>query len=312
MDAPNVRELIKAGFHFGHRTSRWNPKMESYIFKRRNLIHIIDLRETLRGLLLGGRLARAVARRGGDILFVGTKKQAREAVEREAKRCGMPYVAERWPGGLLTNYVTIRQRLERLEELEELERTGQIQLYSKKMVSSLRREKRKILRNLGGVREMEGLPELLILVDPAEESIAVKEADKLEIPMVALTDTDGDPQPIDVVVPGNDDSIGAIEIFLETMAEAVLEARTERGEVVETQAAETPEPSAEAEEEQPAPEAETEEAPETEPEPAEPAASAEAEEGEQPAESPEATETGEGAAPEEEAEPEPAEETAEE
>lgn len=233
--------------------------MKPYIFKRRNLIHIIDLRETLRGLLLGQRLAEAVAARGGDVLFVGTKKQARDAVEREATRCGMPFVAERWPGGLLTNYVTIRQRLERLEELEEMEATGQIRLYSKKMISTLRREKAKILRNLGGVRHMEGLPNLLAIADPAEEHIAVSEARKLEIPIVALTDTDGDPDELDVVVPGNDDSIAAIEIFLKCIADAVLRGRKEppqpvtpprveeeSPEMAETESEASPAPPAEA------------------------------------------------------------------
>jgi len=222
LETPNVRDLIRAGFHFGHRTSRWNPAMKPYIFKQRNLIHIIDLRATLRGLLTARRLVGAVAAKGGYVLFVGTKKQASDLVEREGRRCNMPFVAERWPGGLLTNYATVRTRLGRLRELEEMEETGQINLYSKKMVSSLRREKRKILRNLGGVREMDRLPDLLVVVDPARERIAVMEAVKLAIPIIALTDTDGDPAELDVVVPGNDDSIAAIEIFLRTLSEAVL------------------------------------------------------------------------------------------
>jgi small subunit ribosomal protein S2 len=224
LEPVNVRNLIQAGFHFGHRTSRWNPKMAPYIFKRRNLIHIIDLRATLRGLLTARKVARAVAARRHYVLFVGTKKQAAEVIQREALRCGMPFVAERWPGGLLTNFVTIRKRLDRLSELEELEETGQIELYGKKMVSSLRREKRKILRNLGGVRKMDRLPSLLVVIDPAREQIAVKEAHKLLIPVVALTDTDGDPSCVDVVVPGNDDSYGAIEIFVKAVSGAVLEA----------------------------------------------------------------------------------------
>ena len=240
MEPVNVRSLIKVGFHFGHRTSRWNPKMAPYIFKRRNLIHIIDLRATLRGLLTARKVAQAVAARRQYVLFVGTKKQAAEVIQREAQRCGMPYVAERWPGGLLTNFVTIRKRLDRLAELEELEETGQIDLYGKKMVSSLRREKRKILRNLGGVRKMDRLPNLLVLIDPAREQIAVKEAYKLGIPVVALTDTDGDPTCVDVVVPGNDDSYGAIEIFVKAVSGAILDA-------VGGPATETPsEPKAEA------------------------------------------------------------------
>jgi len=254
----SIRELIKAGFHFGHRTSRWNPKMKPYIFKRRNLIHIIDLRETLRGLIVGRRLAKAVAAQGKYVLFAGTKKQARKLMGREATRCGMPYVAERWPGGLLTNYVTIRKRLDRLEELEELERTGQMGLYSKKMVSTLRREKRKILRNLSGVRDMDRLPGLLVVVDPAREHIAVREAVKLEIPIIALTDTDGSPDDLDVVVPGNDDSIAAIQIFLNTLSDAIREAKLEAGQPLPEEV--EPAAPATAEEEEPgAEEAETEE-----------------------------------------------------
>jgi small subunit ribosomal protein S2 len=197
--------------------------MAPYIFKQRNLIHIIDLRATLRGLIAGRRLAAAIAARGDGVLFVGTKKQASELIAREARRCGMPHVSERWLGGLLTNYVTIRKRLDRLAELEDLEQTGQIELYGKKMVSSMRREKRKILRNLGGVRSMDRLPGLLVLVDTARERIAVKEACKLDIPIIALTDTDGDPEDVDVIVPGNDDSFGAVEIFVTAMADGVLE-----------------------------------------------------------------------------------------
>jgi small subunit ribosomal protein S2 len=234
--------------------------MAPYIFKRRNLIHIIDLRQTLRGLITGRRLARAVAAHGRYVLFVGTKKQASDVVEREARRCGMPYVAERWPGGLLTNYVTIRKRLDRLEELEELEETGQIELYGKKMVSSMRREKRKILRNLGGVRQMDRLPGLLVVADPAREHIAINEAVKLEIPIIALTDTDGDPENLDVVVPGNDDSFGAIEMFFGTMSDAVLAGRAESGqpvaEAAEPAPVETPAAEEAAPEEPTAPEPE--------------------------------------------------------
>ncbi len=275
METPNIRTLIKAGFHFGHRTSRWNPKMEPYIFKRRNLIHIIDLRETLRGLILGRKLAAAVAARGRDVMFVGTKKQAQEAIEREANRCGMPYVAQRWPGGLLTNYSTIRLRLDRLNELEDMEKSGAMQLHSKKMVSTLRREKKKIMRNLGGVRNMQRVPGLLVVVDPAEEHIALREAQKLDVPIVALTDTDGNPDQVDVVVPGNDDSIGAIEIFLATMADAVLSARAshrpgapapQQAEEAMAQEFEAPEPAAPEEpaEQAPAEQAPAEQAPEAE------------------------------------------------
>jgi small subunit ribosomal protein S2 len=243
---PNVRDLIKAGFHFGHRTSRWNPKMAPFIFKRRNLIHIIDLRATLRGLITGRLVAEAVAARGQFVLFVGTKKQASSAVIREAQRCGMPYVSVRWLGGLLTNFVTIRKRLDRLAELEGMEASGQIDLYSKKEVSSLRRERRKIVRNLGGVREMARLPGLLVIVDPAREHIAVQEANKLGIPIIALADTDSDPDHLDVIVPGNDDSFGAIEIFVTAMADAVREGVLKSGRPIAKPAAQEAVAAAEA------------------------------------------------------------------
>ncbi len=245
----DIRELIQAGFHFGHRASRWNPSMKPYIFKKRNLIHIIDLRETLRGLIVSRRLTQAISARGEYVMFAGTKKQASGMVIKEATRCGMPYVAERWPGGLLTNYVTVRKRLDRLDELEGLEATGQIDLYSKKMVSTLRREKRKILRNLGGVRNMDRLPGLIVVVDPVREHIAIREARKLDIPIIALTDTDGDPEELDVVVPGNDDSIAAVQIFLRTVSDAVLAGTGRRGAPAPAEAATVPEevtaPSAE-------------------------------------------------------------------
>ncbi len=221
----NVEELIEAGAHFGHRSSRWNPKMAPYILKKRNLIHIIDIKETLRGLIAAGKVVEEIAKRGDYILFVGTKRQARQIIRREAERCGMPYVVERWLGGLLTNYQTIRSRLQRLEELEELERTGRINDFSKKMISSFRREARKIKRNLGGVRDMDSLPGLLVVVDPSKEDIAVRDAIKLHIPSVGWIDTDGDPDQVDIAAPANDDSIRSIEIFAREMADAVLKGR---------------------------------------------------------------------------------------
>ncbi len=225
LDLVDVRELVKAGVHFGHRTSRWNPRMAPYILKKRNLIHIIDLRETVRGLVTARHLVRAVAARGKYTLFVGTKRQAQDIVKSEAQRCGMPYVCERWPGGLLTNYGTIRKRLDRLLELEELDRTGEINLYSKKMVSSLRREMRKINRNLGGVRQMNELPGAIVIIDPKREHLAVNEGVKLHIPTVGWTDTDGDPHDLDICVPANDDALGAIRLFMRVMSDAILEAR---------------------------------------------------------------------------------------
>jgi small subunit ribosomal protein S2 len=252
-----VQDLIEAGVHFGHRASRWNPKMRPYIYGKRNLIHIVDLRETVRGLLRASKYISKVASRGSLVLFVGTKRQAKEAIEREAARCGMPYVSERWLGGTLTNYRTIRDRLKRLHELEALwlphgekaanvdmlahmksmrAETGKIDLtkapetaairtYSKKMVAQLNRELEKITRNLQGIREMNRLPDTMVVVDPKREDIAVKEAKRMGVTTVALIDTDSDPDVVDLPVPGNDDSIRSIEIILGKMADAVLEGK---------------------------------------------------------------------------------------
>ena len=252
-----VQELIESGVHFGHRASRWNPKMRPFIYGKRNLIHIIDLRETVRGLLRGYRFLAKVASRGSLVLFVGTKRQAKEAVEREARRCGMPYVNERWLGGTLTNYRTIRERLKRLQELEGLwlphgVKPGQVNLlehmtsmhnehgkldlskapedagirtYSKKMVAQLSRELAKISRNLQGIREMNRLPDAMVVIDPKREDIAVKEAQRMGVSTVALIDTDSDPDTVDLPIPGNDDSIRSIELMLAKLADAVLEGK---------------------------------------------------------------------------------------
>jgi small subunit ribosomal protein S2 len=252
-----VKELLDAGVHYGHRASRWNPKMRPYIYGKRNLIHIIDLRETVRGLLRGHRYISQVVSKGGLVLFVGTKRQAKELVEREAKRAGMPYVSERWLGGTLTNYRTIRNRLKRLEVLEAMwlpagenpnrvdmttyittmmgengkldihkaPETAEIRTYSKKMVSTLSRELTKIRRNLQGIREMKRLPDALVVFDPKKEHIAVKEAKRMGIATVALIDTDSDPDTIDLPIPGNDDSIRSIELVATKAADAVLEGK---------------------------------------------------------------------------------------
>jgi small subunit ribosomal protein S2 len=252
-----VQELIESGVHFGHRASRWNPKMRPFIYGKRNLIHIIDLRETVRGLLRGYRFLAKVASRNSLVLFVGTKRQAKEAVEREAKRCGMPYVNERWLGGTLTNYRTIRDRLKRLHELEGfwlphgekpdkrdmaeymktmLNETGKLDLakapenaairtYSKKMVAQLSRELSKITRNLQGIREMNRLPDAMVVVDPKREDIAVKEAQRMGVTTVALIDTDSDPDVVDLPIPGNDDSIRSIELMLAKLADGILEGK---------------------------------------------------------------------------------------
>ena len=218
----SVRELVEAGVHFGHRISRWNPKMKPFIFGKRNLIHIIDLKETIKGLIRGSRFLARVVQRGEDVLFVGTKRQARNSIKTEAERCGMPYVCERWLGGTLTNFRTITSRVKRLEELETLEETGRMRLYSKKMIARLQRETSKIKRNLEGIRNMKRLPGVLVIVDPHHEKIAVAEARKLGIPTVCLTDTDSNPDLVDIVIPGNDDAIRSILLFVAKMADAVL------------------------------------------------------------------------------------------
>ncbi len=220
-----VKELVDAGVHYGHRSSRWNPKMRPYIYGKRNLIHIIDLRETLRGLLRAYKYVTKIVSQGKLVMFVGTKRQAKEIVVRESKRCGMPCVSERWLGGTLTNFRTIRSRLQRLAHLESLETTGQINTYSKKMISSITRERKKIDRNLSGIRDMNRIPEALIVIDPHKEHIAVKEARKMGVTVVALIDTDSDPDMVDLAIPGNDDSIRSIELILSKIAQAVIEGK---------------------------------------------------------------------------------------
>lgn len=218
-----VQELIEAGVHFGHRSSRWNPKMAPYIYGRKNLIHILDVRETIRGLLRAKKFLRQVSSAGGQILFVGTKRQAAEPIERESIRCRMPFVSERWLGGTLTNFRTIRSRLGRLEELERIRSGSEIETYSKKMQSALNREFRKMYRNLNGLRTLSRLPEVLVIVDPNKEKNAVREAQALGIATVALIDSDCDPDLVDLPIPGNDDGIRSIEIIVRHLADAVAE-----------------------------------------------------------------------------------------
>jgi len=220
-----VKELVEAGVHFGHRASRWNPKMAPYIYARKSLIHIIDVRETIRGLLRAKKYLGQVAGKGGSILFVGTKRAAGDAVEREASRSGMPFVSERWLGGTLTNFRTIRARLSRLEELEEMRKSGAINEYSKKMQSSLNREYRKVYRNLNGMRTMNRIPEAAIIVDPNKEKNAVRECHKLGVTTVALIDTDCNPDDVDLPIPANDDGIRAIEAVLRHLADAVIQGK---------------------------------------------------------------------------------------
>jgi small subunit ribosomal protein S2 len=220
-----VKDLIDAGVHFGHRASRWNPKMKPYIYGKRNAIHIIDLKETVRGLLRATKFFNRIAASNGLILFVGTKRQAADTLVEECARSQMPYVTERWLGGTLTNFRTIRSRLEHLENLENLLGGEQALSYSKKMLATLNREQKKIERNLSGIRNMSRLPEALMVIDPHREHIAVAEARKLGIKVVALLDTDCDPDAIDLPIPGNDDSMRSIELVIKRLTEAIIEGR---------------------------------------------------------------------------------------
>lgn len=220
-----IHELIGAGFHFGHHSSRWNPKMKPYIFGKKDSIHIINLKETVKGIITACKLLTRLASNNGTVLFVGTKWQARQLIEEEAKRCNMHYITERWLGGTLTNFGTIRKSLKHLEELERLEDASISREYSKKLLASLNREKKKIKRNLEGVRNMNKLPDALIVIDPKNEIIAVKEANKLGIPTIGLADTDCDPELLDICVPGNDDAMRAIKFFLNKIGDAILEGK---------------------------------------------------------------------------------------
>ncbi len=231
-----VKDLIEAGVHFGHRASRWNPKMRPYIYGRRNLIHIIDVRETIRGLLRVRKYLQQVAASGGLILFVGTKRQASDTIEHQGLACGMPYVSDRWLGGTLTNFRTIRSRLARLEELEALRTGEELATYSKKMQSSLNREYRKMYRNLNGMRIMNRLPECLVVIYPRKEKNAVREARKMGITTVALIDTDCDPDEVDLPIPGNDDSIRSIELIVQLLAQAVSSGKSTAAEGKQEQA----------------------------------------------------------------------------
>jgi small subunit ribosomal protein S2 len=221
-----VKDLITAGVHFGHRTSRWNPKMAPYIYAKKNQIHVMDIRETVRGLLRAKKYLKRVAEGGSLILFAGTKRQASGIIAREASRCGMPFISERWLGGTLTNFRTIRNRLSRLEELEALRASDEINQYSKKMQSSLNREYRKMYRNLNGIRTMNRMPECLVVVDPNKEKNAIREAKALGLATIALIDTDCDPDSVDLPIPGNDDGLRSIELIFKHLADAIIEGKT--------------------------------------------------------------------------------------
>jgi small subunit ribosomal protein S2 len=221
-----ARELINAGVHFGHGVSRWNPRMAPFIFAKRGNIHIIDVKQTLKGLLVARKLLAQIVSSGNDIVFVGTKRQAQKAVEAAADKCGMHYVSQRWLGGMLTNFRTVRSRLQRLEQLESMEQDGTLQSESKKQASRLKREMRKIRTNLEGVRKMSRLPGAVVAVDARKEYLALREAKKLGIATVGLLDTDSDPDAVDVAIPANDDSIRAIELILNELADAVAIGKT--------------------------------------------------------------------------------------
>ena len=223
-----VKDLIEAGIHFGQRRASWNPRMAPYIFGTRNKIHIIDIRETIKGLLLAKKFVQRVVADGKDVCMIGTKRQARASIEKTAQEVGMPYVTERWLGGTLTNFRTIRDRLKRLEELERLVETGEIQTYSKKMTSQLTREKAKITRNLQGIRTMGKLPGAMFVVDVTRELNALREARSLGIPTICLIDTDGDPDMADIVIPGNDDSMRSIDVVVREIGEAIKQGKAGR------------------------------------------------------------------------------------
>jgi small subunit ribosomal protein S2 len=225
MSVVSMKQLLEAGVHFGHQTRRWNPKMAKYIFTERNGIYIIDLQKTVEKVEDAHRFIKSVVSENKEILFVGTKKQAQESIEEESKRCEMPYVNQRWLGGMLTNFKTIRKRVDRLHQLEKMEEDGTFNLLPKKEVIKLRHEKEKLEKFLGGIKDMKQLPGALFIVDPRKERIAVAEAKKLGIPLVGIVDTNCDPDEIDHVIPGNDDAIRAVKLITSIMADAVLEAR---------------------------------------------------------------------------------------
>lgn len=225
MSVITMKQLLEAGVHFGHQTRRWNPKMAPYIFTERNGIYVIDLQKTVHKLEDAYNFVKNVSSEGGTILFVGTKKQAREAVESEADRCGMFYVNQRWLGGMLTNFSTIHKRVNRLKDLEKMEEDGSFDVLPKKEVIKLRHEREKLDKFLRGIKEMTRLPDALFVIDPRTERIAVAEARKLGIPIVSIVDTNCDPDVVDYIIPGNDDAIRAVTLISGKIADAVIEGR---------------------------------------------------------------------------------------
>ena len=245
MSVISMKQLLEAGVHFGHQTRRWNPKMAEYIFTERNGIYIIDLQKTVKKLEEAYNFVREISAEGGDILFVGTKKQAQESVKEEAIRCGMPYVNARWLGGMLTNFKTIQKRIKRLEQLKTMQEDGTFDLLPKKEVVKLELEIEKLDKFMGGITEMKKQPAAMFIVDPRKERIAVAEAHKLGIPIIAIVDTNCDPDEVDYVIPGNDDAIRAVRLIAGAMADAVIEGRQGEDTAAETAEAEKAEEATE-------------------------------------------------------------------
>ncbi len=225
MSVISMKQLLEAGVHFGHQMRRWDPRMKPYIFTDRNNIYIIDLQQTVKLVEVAYDFIREISSNGGNVLFVGTKKQAQESIKNEAERCGMYYINYRWLGGTLTNFNTIRKRVKRLHELEEMENNKMFEVLPKKEVISLKREKEKLEKILTGIKDMEELPAAIFIIDPKKENIAVAEANKLSIPIVAIVDTNCNPEEIDYVIPGNDDAIRAVKLISSVVADAVIEGK---------------------------------------------------------------------------------------
>ncbi len=246
MSVISMKQLLEAGVHFGHQTRRWNPKMAEYIYTERNGIYIIDLQKSVGKVDEACKAVADIAAEGGSILFVGTKKQAQDAVQTEAERCGMYYVNERWLGGMLTNFKTIQSRIKRLKDIETMQEDGTFDVLPKKEVIALKKEMEKLQKNLGGIKEMKRIPDAIFVVDPKKERICVQEAHNLGITLIGICDTNCDPEELDYVIPGNDDAIRAVKLIVSKMADAVIEAKQGAEEVVEEAYEEAPvEPIAE-------------------------------------------------------------------
>lgn len=245
MSVVTMKQLLESGVHFGHQTRRWNPKMATYIFTERNGIYVIDLQKTVHKLEEAYNFVKNLVSEGGTLLFVGTKKQAQEAIQKEAERCGMFYVNQRWLGGMLTNFATINRRVQRLKQLEKMEAEDAFAVLPKKEVIKLRHERDKLDKFLHGIKEMSKVPDAVFIVDPRKERIAVAEARKLGIPIIAIVDTNCDPDEIDYIIPGNDDAIRAVNLLSAKMADAVLEGRQGEDEAEEEQQEQQQEPSSE-------------------------------------------------------------------